>query len=374
MMNLLVLLGLLATPGAIAQTDGEIPRLDLGLVLPLTGDQAPFGKEAQRGIDLAVRLFQQKDPKLGQRVMLVTADSRSLLSEVGPAASKLLTKDRCQILVGGITSPEAELLASEAAKADSALIVPIASELSPSHSKIVTILALGDAAQGRLLGRFAALQNLKTVAILRDSDLAATTLSEHFTTQLKAEGGRVLTDASLDPASTDYGKTLGRFAKLKAQAILLAIAPDKALEIIKQAASAKLDLVFLGGELWDTPALAQSLREIGAHTFHLAAFAADDIAPETRVFVSAFEAQYKRKPGGIAALAFDAASLAIAAYARHPTAARAQLLASLQGIGEFAGVTGTVRGDLTTGIKTKSGIIKQVSVDGARFAQRVTLP
>lgn len=374
MVNLLVLLGLLAMPKALAQADGELPRLDIGVVLPLTGEQAPFGKEAQRGMELALTMFRQKDPKIGGLINLVTADSRSLLSEIEPAASRLLTKDRCQILLGGITSPEAELLANEAAKAKSALIVPIATSLSPSHGQVSTMLALGEAAQGKLLGRFAAQREFKAVAVLQDNENSSKVLAAQFTAQVKADGGSVVADETLDPSVSDQTATLRRLVELKAKAVLVATSVDKALSIMQQAQSAGLKLVFLGGELWDTPSLAQPMQQLGAEAFHLAAFAADDPAPETAAFVTAFEAQYKRKPGGIAALAYDATNLAIASYTHQPTAVRTQLLASLQATHEFAGVTGTLARDATAGTLNKSGIIKQPGKQGVRFVQRVTLP
>lgn len=374
MQRLFAVLGLMAAPLALAQPEGEIPRLDIGVVLPLTGEQAPFGKEAQRGVELALEMFRRKDSKLGSRVALVTADSKSLLSEVGPAAAKLLGKERCQMLVGGMTSPEAALLAAEAVKAQSALVIPLATELELPKGGVLTQLALGDAAQGKLLAQFASTRGIKAVAILKDEQDGSRRLAESFSSAFKASGGSVVADEGLDPATLDYGLNMRRFVDAKATAVLLATSAPQALIIMKQAKNAGLELTFLGGELWDTPSLAQPMQQVGALAFHLAAFAADDPSPETTAFVAAFEERHKRKPGGVAALAYDAASLALAAYARKPSAAKDALASSLAAISELSGATGTLRGGDRSGLKSKTGIVKQLGEGGARFTQRVTLP
>jgi branched-chain amino acid transport system substrate-binding protein len=364
----------MAAPLALAQSGGELPRLDIGVVLPLTGEQAPFGKEAQRGVELALETFRRTDAKLGARVALVTADSKSLLSEVGPAAAKLLGKERCQMLVGGLTSPEAELLAAEAVKTQSALVIPLATELEVPKGGVVTQLALGDAAQGKLLAQFASTRGIKAVAILKDEQDGSRRLAESFSSAFKAAGGSVVADEGLDPATLDYGLNMRRFVDAKASAVLLATAAPQALSIMKQAKNAGLELTFLGGELWDTPSLAQPMQQVGVQAFHMAAFAADDPSPETKAFVAAFEERHKRKPGGVAALAYDATSLALAAYARKPSAAKDVLASSLAATSELAGVTGTLRGGDRSGRKSKTGVVKQLSQDGARFTQRVTAP
>jgi branched-chain amino acid transport system substrate-binding protein len=373
-LRLFPLLGLIAASWALAQTGGEIPRLDLGVVLPLTGEQAPFGKEAQRGVELALEMFRKKDAKLGSRVALVTADSKSLLSEVGPAAAKLLGKERCQMLVGGMTSPEAELLAAEALKGQSALVIPLATELEAPKGSVVTRLALDDAAQGKLLAQFAATRGIKAVAILKDEQDGSRRLAGSFASAFKASGGSVVADEGLDPTTLDYGLDMRRFVDAKATAVLLATSAPAALGIMKQAKNAGLELTFLGGELWDTPSLAQPMQQVGVQAFHMAAFAADDPSPEASAFVAAFEERHKRKPGGVAALAYDAASLALAAYARNPSAAKEALASSLAATSELTGATGTLRGGDRSGRKSKTGVVKQLGPDGARFAQRVAAP
>ena len=66
----------------------------------------------------------------------------------------------------------------------------------------------------------------------------------------------------------------------------------------------------------NTPELARALQDAKPTVYHAASFAGDDPAPEAQAFVKAFEAHHKRKPGGIAALSYDAAMLVFQAYAR----------------------------------------------------------
>lgn len=373
MHHLALLLTMLVALPSFAQTTGEIPRFDIGIILPLSGEQAAFGKEAQRGSDLALELFRQHAPQLGNRVNLIWADNKSHLSEIDGIVSDLISKQRCQTLIGGITSPEAARLVDAASKAHVSIIVPIASEVRSSADTVITPLALDDAAQGKLIGQFASQRGIQYAAILKDTDQSAQTFANSFSDQFKAKGGSIVVDEFVDLNTLDFGLYMRRYVEQKATAVLLAVSAERARTIIKQAKNAGLKLSFLGGELWDTPNFSEPLQQIGAQVYHVAAFASDDTTPEASNFVTAFITKYQRKPGGIAALAFDATNLALAAFARAPSATRPQFAASLVATRDFVGATGSLHGDHANGRKTKSAVIKELTTTGTRFVERVSI-
>src|SRR5262249_39922453 len=100
----------------------ERPRITLGAVLPMSGPQAPFGKEAERGIQLALATVKASDPTVVEAWTLVIADDQSSSKEAGAAAAKVVAKDHAHILLGDVTGPSTIEVAN-VAKAQKRLLV-----------------------------------------------------------------------------------------------------------------------------------------------------------------------------------------------------------------------------------------------------------
>ena len=66
-------LGSLVGQSTVARAE-EMAKLTVGTVFPETGSQAAFGKEAEKGLDLALDVIRQKDPALAQRIIIVRGD------------------------------------------------------------------------------------------------------------------------------------------------------------------------------------------------------------------------------------------------------------------------------------------------------------
>lgn len=368
-----LLLAMLLNPPSYAQMSGELPRFDVGLILPLSGEQAAFGKEAQRGSDLALELFRQQNPQFASRINVILADNKSQLNEIDSLVSELSNRHRCQTLIGGVTSSEASRLLAAASKAQLSVIMPMATDVQSLPNAVFTSLALDDASQGKIMGQFASERGIQIAAVLKETDQSAQSLASNFITQFKARGGVIAADEYVDLNTLDFGLYMRSYIDKKATAVLLAVSADRARTIIKQAKNAGLNLVFLGSELWDTPTFFESLQQTGIQAYHVAAFASDDTTTESINFVNAFTSKYHRKPGGVAALAFDAMNLALSTYSRGPTTTRQQFSAALIATHDFVGTTGTVQGNDRNGRKIKSAVVKELTASGARFVQRVIL-
>jgi branched-chain amino acid transport system substrate-binding protein len=349
----------------------ELPKLDIGVVLPLSGPQAAYGQEMLRGMELAIERAVTTEPKLAGKVQLVTGDEKSLTAEATAAATQLIEKQRAHILIGSITSPSTTAVAAVARKLQRPLISPLTTTRAVSAGGYVFRLSLDDGNQGSLLARFAS-DTLKTTtaAILRDDTDSALAVASGFTQVFQTAGGKVTTTQVYDLATDDFTAPLGKLREKEPPVVLLPAYYQTAATIMKQAKKYKLGTVFLGGDSWDTPELQKQGGAATKGHFFVAQFAADDPDPATAAFVTAFNAKFKRDPGVIAALGYDSVALAIDVMRRANSNLAASLVKALERTQGFRGASGVVAFS-AQGDTTKSAVIKETTAAGAKFKARV---
>ena len=78
--------------------------IKIGTVMDYTGDLGPYGRDMQRGIDLAVKLINEGGGVLGRPVEAVHKDGGSSAQVSTDAANALVKTDGVQAIVGGIGS------------------------------------------------------------------------------------------------------------------------------------------------------------------------------------------------------------------------------------------------------------------------------
>jgi branched-chain amino acid transport system substrate-binding protein len=82
----------------------EAEVFKFGVVVPLTGNAANYGKSAQQGIDLAVKEINANGGILGRKIAPIYEDSKALGKEGATVTQKLVTVDKVSAIVGGIVS------------------------------------------------------------------------------------------------------------------------------------------------------------------------------------------------------------------------------------------------------------------------------
>lgn len=349
----------------------ERPRVILGAVLPMSGAQAPFGKEAERGIQLAWDAQKITDPAAAETWTLVIGDDLSSAKESGVVATRLLTKDKAHLLLGSVTGPATLEVADVARTRQRLLIVPLATTQSVVEGPFVARACMDEPMQGAVLGEFLATTlGSKDGAILRDDSAASAGIAAAFTAALQARGGKLVGQQVYDVATENFGPHLQALKEKGARYILLPSSYITAATVMKAARAAKLNFVFLGTESWDTPRFTTAAEEAGQGHFFVTHFAVDDTNAATAAFVTAFQAKFGRPPGSIAALSHDATRMAMDAVKRAGSNQAAVVMTEIQHASQWNGATGTIAHG-AHGEFLKSGIIKATTVRGADFKARV---
>lgn len=366
-----------ALASSLAFAGQERPKLVVGAVLPMTGPQAPFGREAERGLSLALDVLKLKDPDLAATITLAIADEKSSPREVVPAIDQLVAKDKAHLFVGSLTGLQSQALVDAAAVRGRPIVVPSPGALAVPAGTSVTRVALDEGEQSAALAEYlTTTRKAKAIWVLRDDGDAARRTAERFGAALAARGNAVKGTELFELGAEDFAAALGRLKAAGADFLFVPASFHTASGIAKAAKAAGAKLVLVGTDAWDTPQLARSAGEAANGTLHTAAFASDDPDPATAAFVAAFKTKFGRAPGSVAALAFDSMVLVADAVKRAGANQASALTLELGRTMNLAGATGVIT-HATDGSPQKSAIIKEVSASvpsGAVFRARVLAP
>ncbi len=368
---------LISLVSSLAFGGQERPKLVVGAVLPMTGPQAPFGLEAERGMSLALDVVKQKDPDIAATITLAIADEKSSPREVVPAIEQLVAKDKAHVFIGSLTGLQSQALVDSTAVRGRPIVVPSPGALAVPSGTSVTRVALDEGEQSAALAEYLmTTRKAKAIWVLRDDGEAARRTAERFAAAIAARGGAVKGTEVFELGAEDFAAALGRLKAADADFLFVPASFHTASGVAKAAKAAGTKLVLVGTDAWDTPQLSRIAGEAANGMIHTAAFAADDPDPATAAFVSAFKAKFGRAPGSVAALAFDSMLLVADAVKRAGANQAAALTLELRRTMNLAGATGIIT-HATDGSPQKTAIIKEVSASvpaGAVFRARVLAP
>jgi len=178
-------------------------RRALGVVLPLSGRYAPFGRMVKQGIELA--LEQQKETN----IELIVRDSRADVAHTEAVMHDLLESQRVLAVVGPMMGDPATRAAEMAQDYRVPMVLLSHWEGLPQLGSYVFRHSLTARQQARALVEYAVhTLGLETFALLQPENELGNNFAGHFRSALEQEGGEVLYHRSYPPGSTDFRAAL----------------------------------------------------------------------------------------------------------------------------------------------------------------------
>lgn len=332
-------LGCPASPRSSAKQTAPIL---IGFVGSLTGKSASFGTSARSGVELAL------DGALvgGRPVKVIYLDDQGRPEDARQAAQRLITKEKVRLILGAVESDTSLAVADVAQRAQVPMLSPSSTLASLTQAgPFVFRACYTDEAQGRAMARFARENlGLTRLAILRAvSSEYSVELSNVFARELERLGGKVVIDEAYVTDDADPEEMLKRVAAARPEAIFIPGYYDEVSRIAPAARKIGLAVPLLGGDGWDSDRL---LEDAAAHvegSYFSSHFHPEEPGAHVSAFVAAYEKVLNETPDAIAALAYDAAKVALFALERAPPGGDGQALrTSLADTRGFQGVTGPI--------------------------------
>ncbi|KJS68787.1 MAG: branched-chain amino acid ABC transporter substrate-binding protein [Peptococcaceae bacterium BICA1-7] len=363
----------LVVSGCGGDKKADDKTIKMGVIAPLTGDVKTFGESTVNAVKLAL---EQANYKAGDfTIELVQADDRNDATEAMNVATKLISQDRVNVLVGSVTSKTTIPVSKMANESKVVMLTGTATNEKVTvedgkRKDYVFRACFIDPFQGKVGAKFA-LDNLKkkTAAVLYDQGNDYTIgLANNFKASFEAGGGQVTDFLAYSKDDVDFSAVLTNIAKKNPDVLYLPDYYQKVSLIGKQAREKGIKAVFIGGDGWDSPELDYKTMEGSYFTNH---YSADDPSPQVKKFVDDYKAKYGKVPDALAALAYDATLLELNAIKTANSKDADAIKTAMQNTKDFQTVSGKITFD-KDGNPIKAATLLQIKDGKQTFVATVT--
>ena len=304
----------------VQNTDANL--VVVGVNFEMTGNQANYGNAAKEGLELALKESNDAGGVNGKTFKIVEADTKSEAAESVNAATKLISEDHVNVIVGPAVT--ANVIAESQVATDSKIpvIAPAATnpDVTVENGKVKPYIFRScfiDPQQGSVMAKFAATElNAKTAVMYLDSSSDySKSLGTVFKGTFESAGGQVLMEEAFLAKDQDFKAALTKLKTANADVMFVPAYYEEVGKIVKQARELGIESVILGTDGWDDPKVidiagAPALNNTYFCTHY---FDGDD---EVQPFVQAYSNEYGHSPNVFSALGYDAGKMLIDAVKR----------------------------------------------------------
>ena len=237
----MIRLFMLVVIGSFAVGAQQIDKLKVGVIMPLTGALAPYGKDAVAGIQMA------SNQPSSLEVELLIRDNQSSARLAGQLAKELIDKHRVQALIGAISSSATQAIALTAQQRQRVHIVPVSSaETITKMGSHIFRSCVSDSYRGAVLAKFAidTLQKKRAAILIEENSIKTIEpVATSFRRYLQNHGGMVVEQLTFNHKTRN--SVLRRLASQSPGVILLPSSYRLASTVIAQARRFGITATFL---------------------------------------------------------------------------------------------------------------------------------
>jgi branched-chain amino acid transport system substrate-binding protein len=367
-----------AAAPAAAPAPAPADKILVGHVASMTGNEATFGSSTDNGIKLAIEEVNKKGGVKGKKVELKTLDDQGKPEEAAVAATRLVTQDKVNILLGEVASSRSLAMAPIADSNKVPMISPTST--NPKVTKdgdktrpFVFRVCFIDPFQGTVMAKFSR-ENLKitNVAVLRDvGNDYSVGLADFFAKKFQELGGKIVTDQSYKAGDQDFKAQLTAIKGKKPEAIYVpGYYTDVAL-IARQARELGIKVPLMGGDGWDSPKLYEIAKGALDGSFWSNHYTDEDPSPVVQEFIAKYKAAYGNVPDALAVLGYDAAKLAFDAMERAKDLSGPAVAEAIAATKGFQGVAGVVNLDENHNA-VKSAVVLGIKDNKSKYSATIS--
>jgi branched-chain amino acid transport system substrate-binding protein len=363
----------LPPPGPPATATPE-PSLRVAILAPLSGPVPTFGISVRDAALMAIEEWNRRGGVLGRQIEAVVEDSQCTGDPAVNAANKVIDQDQVHYIVGEVCS-KASIPISEIAETKGVVMISptstnprVTKNADGSTKQYVFRACFIDPFQGTIAARFA-LDTLKarTAFVMFDpANDYVRGLAEAFGTAFTGGGGIVVGAETYTAQDTDFTTILNKVAVVRPDILYVPDYYNIVNLVGAQTRARSIPVVLMGGDGWDSAELNRAAVDGGYYTNH---YSPDDARPVVQEWSTAYQARYHTVPDALAALAYDATNLMIAAIDRAGVDDPARVKDALAAL-RWEGVTGAIHFDPDHN-PIKPAVIMQVKDGQVRYAGSV---
>lgn len=339
----LLLVGLLAWFGLASA--GEIV---LGNLQDLSGPTSVLGNAVTRGAELAVEKVNAAGGLKGDKVKLVTVDTKGNVQEAIKAFNRLVDHEKAVAVLG---PPVSNIGLAIAPIANEKKIAVLGSFIDPR----VTVQENGEAQPAMFLIQPSSTQyaeiiasyaneklGFKKFAVLYDqSNAFAVSMLKPFKAYIEKRGGSVVAEETYTKADKDYRAQLNKIKSAGADVLYIPNYTQDLVITVKQAKQIGLNLPMVSG-LDAAPPFATLVGDPEAANNIYFANNFSDKEPQLTEVRNAYKAKFNEDPINKAYLGYDKVVVLLKAVELGGGASGPQIIAGLSKIKDVQGTTGVI--------------------------------
>jgi branched-chain amino acid transport system substrate-binding protein len=281
----------LAMVGASGLALAQDNVFKIGLIVPMTGQQATTGRQ----IEAAARLWmaQNGDTVAGKKVQLIVKDDGSVPANTRRLAQELVVNDKVNVLAGMGITPSALAVAPISTQSKTPLVVMAAATSSITEASpyiVRTSFTLPQASVA--LADWAPKNGIKSVVTLVSDYGPGIDAEKFFAERFQFNGGKISDKLRVPLAGPDFAPFLQKVRDLKPDALFVFVPSGAGSALMKQFAERGMDkagIKLIGtGDVTDDDLLPEMGDvALGVVTSHH--YSTDHNSPANKKFVDAFQ-------------------------------------------------------------------------------------
>jgi branched-chain amino acid transport system substrate-binding protein len=185
----------------------------IGIIVPLTGNQAAFGEALKNGYLIAVDEINAKGGVLGKKLELDFYDDQSKPDQAVQGVSKLVDQDRVPLLIGSFSSESTKAIIPSVTQRQVPLIIPAANADNVMESKSPWVFRICSGAADYARATLAFLKDNgapKTMAIVYENTNFGQGAMKAMSAAAPLAGLKIVAVESYEAKSPDYRSVLRR--------------------------------------------------------------------------------------------------------------------------------------------------------------------
>ena len=280
--------------------------IKIGGIFPLSGPVAVYGTECRNGIQLAIDEINAAGGINGKMIVLIGEDDEGNPEKSVNAYKKLVTKDKCKIIIGSLTSGCTAAISSLAQAQKVLLLAPAATQTDITDAgDFVFRACFIDPFQGTVGGKFAydSLGATKAAVLYDVGNDYSIGLYENFKKSFEAAGGEIVSAESYSTGDMDFNAQLTKIKTTNPDVVYLPDYYGTVALIAKQLRAQGINTPIVGADGWD--GIVDNAGDEVLNGFYSNHYAADSTDSKVVEFVSSYEAKYGSTPVSFAALGYD---------------------------------------------------------------------
>jgi branched-chain amino acid transport system substrate-binding protein len=344
---------------------GSIP---IGVVVPLSGNSANYGKSCQQGIDLALNEINASGGARGRQFRAIYEDDKAQAKDGLTATQKLINVDHVQVIIGGIVS--AVTLAAAPVVETNHVVWLSPTSSAPAITKAGEYIFRNfpsDDLEGKVMADFINKQGIRSVAILQIQNDYGEGIAQVFSRRFTELGGKVATAEKYSQNESNFRSILTKSLATKPEAIYsVGYYTDVAL-LVRQARELGATVKFFATTTIEDPQfLKLGGTSVEGVIYPLASgYRSDSADDKIMAFRAAFMKAYGAEPGFVSAQCYDCMQLVKQASENAKSASGQDIQKSMAVIKGFKGVAGE------TSFDENGDVIKEIEIKTVRNGQFV---